>query len=82
MELLLSPIFGEILRKAKVLNRWRWTFIRKEVRQHFLDKEEARAQAEDIKVAIVAENCGRREKLSLRKLLKRLMMKRRRGSEF
>ena len=68
MELLLSPIFGEILRKAKdkkemtqyVLNRWRWTYITKEVRQHFLDKEEERAQAEDIKAA--AADCKFRKK--------------------
>ena len=90
MELLLSPIFGEILRKAKdkkemtqyVLNRWRWTLITKDVRLHFLDKEEARAQAEDAKVAAAAGNCGRRKKLLQRKLPKRLMIKRQRGSEF
>ena len=67
MELLLSPIFGEILRKAEdkkemtqyVLNRWRWTLITKDVRRHFLDKEEARAQAEDTKVAAAAKKAAK-----------------------
>ena len=78
MELLLSPIFGEILRKAKdkkemtqyVLNRWRWTLITKDVRLHFLDKEEARAQAEDAKVAAAAGKLRKKEEAAAKKAAK------------
>ena len=53
-----------------MLNRWRWTFIRKEVRQHFLDKEEARAQAEDAKVAAVAEKLRKKGEAVAKKAAK------------
>jgi hypothetical protein len=82
MELLLSPIFGEIFRKAEdkkacknemtqyVLNRWRWTLITKDVRRHFLDKEEARAQAEDTKVAAAAGKLRKKEEAATKKAAK------------
>jgi hypothetical protein len=74
MELLLSPIFGTILRKGSsskeiteyVLNRWRWTCITEEVRQHFLDVEEEKANEKDRKAIAVAAKLQKKVDAALR----------------
>jgi hypothetical protein len=44
--------------------------ITKEVRRHFLDKEEARAQAEDTKAAAIAEKLRKKEEDVVKKAAK------------